>query len=331
MRGVLSQLGFGTQPQPIGAAPAPNRAPVVARAPSEVFITAGSPFAFALAPDTFADPDAGDALVYSAAGAGGGSLPGWLSFDAAALGFSGSAPASAIGAVPIAVTATDRAGAQAAAVFNLAVRVPQGASVTGDRGDNVLYGNSRGETLVGRGGNDYLAGFEGDDLLRGGAGNDLLQGGQGNDVLHAGSGRNLLDGGTGDDVIHGGRGGGLIIGGAGADLVRTGRGRDLIAFNRGDGHDVIWSDREGDNTLSLGGGIRYEDLRFRKSGRDLVLELGGSDSITFKNWLWRAGPHEPAQPADRHRGDSGLRRFGRRSDARGAGQRLRCARARSRL
>ncbi|MCS6920767.1 MAG: putative Ig domain-containing protein, partial [Elioraea sp.] len=289
MRGVLSQPGFGTQPQPIGAAPAPNRAPVVARAPAEVFITAGSPFAFALAPDTFSDPDAGDALVYSAAGAGGGSLPGWLSFDAAGLGFSGSAPASAIGAVPIAVTATDRAGAQAAAVLNLAVRASQGTTVTGDRGDNVLYGNSGAETLVGRAGNDYLAGFEGDDLLRGGAGNDLLQGGQGNDVLHAGSGRNLLDGGAGDDVIHGGRGGGLIIGGAGNDLIRTGRGRDVIAFNRGDGQDVIWSDREGDNTLSLGGGIRYEDLRFRKSGRDLVLELGGSDSITFKNWYGGQG------------------------------------------
>jgi Ca2+-binding RTX toxin-like protein len=261
-----------------------NDAPVVANAPGEVLVAAGSPFAFALAADTFADPDAGEALVYSAASFGGGPLPGWLSFDAAALGFSGTAQASDIGAWPVAVTATDGAGESVSAAFNLAVRSEEGATVNGNSGDNILYGNTGDETLAGKGGDDYLAGYEGEDTLRGGGGNDVLQGGSGNDVLRAGTGRNVLDGGSGADLIYGGRDGGVIIGGTGNDVIRTGKGTDLLAFNRGDGQDTVYSDREGNNTLSLGGGITYEDLRFRKSGKDLVLELGGSDSITFKHW-----------------------------------------------
>lgn len=261
-----------------------NDAPVVANAPGEVFVTAGSPFAFALAADTFADPDAGDALVYSAVSYGGGPLPAWLSFDPATLGFSGTASAADIGSWPIAVSALDTAGASVSAAFNLAVRSEESATVVGTSGDNVLYGNTGAEHLIGRGGNDGLFGFEGNDTLRGGGGNDVLQGGAGSDVLRAGGGRNLLDGGSGDDLIYGGRDAGLIIGGAGNDVIRTGRGTDVIVFNRGDGQDTVWSDREGNNTLSLGGGIRYEDLRFRKSGKDLVLELGGSDAITFKHW-----------------------------------------------
>lgn len=43
-------------------------------------------------------------------------------------------------------------------------------------------------------------------------------------------------------------------------------------------------------TLSLGGGVTYEDVYLRKSGNDLVLESGATDSITFKDW-YAAGNH----------------------------------------
>jgi Ca2+-binding RTX toxin-like protein len=261
-----------------------NSAPVVNNAPGEHFVVAGSPFAFALAADTFADPDSGDTLVYSATSFDGAALPAWLSFDAGTLGFSGTAQPADIGSWPIAVSAVDAAGASVSAAFNLAVQSSEGATVVGTNGDNVLYGNTGAETLIGRGGNDGLFGFDGNDSLRGGGGNDVLQGGAGSDVLRAGNGHNVLDGGSGNDLIYGGRDGGLLIGGTGNDVIRTGRGTDVIVFNRGDGQDTVYSDREGNNTLSLGGGIRYEDLRFRKSGKDLVMELGGSDSITFKHW-----------------------------------------------
>jgi hypothetical protein len=36
--------------------------------------------------------------------------------------------------------------------------------------------------------------------------------------------------------------------------------------------------------LSLGGGIRYQDLSLRRSGNDLILETGGNERITFEKW-----------------------------------------------
>jgi hypothetical protein len=62
-----------------------------------------------------------------------------------------------------------------------------------------------------------------------------------------------------------------------------GGGKDVIAFNKGDGVDRIEGECQ-NGVLSLGGGIRYEDLRFRKDGKDLVLETGGSDRLVFEDW-----------------------------------------------
>ncbi len=63
-----------------------------------------------------------------------------------------------------------------------------------------------------------------------------------------------------------------------------GLGGDIIAFNRGDGQDVVNASTGADNTLSLGGGIRYTDLSFSKSANDLMLSLGNAEQITLKDW-----------------------------------------------
>lgn len=261
-----------------------NDAPLVAQPLADRSFAAGAPFAFAVPAGTFADEDAGDAMTLSASLYSGAALPAWLTFDPATGTFAGAPQAANVGITHVAVTATDAAGAAASSDFGLIVRTADGATHTGSAGDDVIYGGDGNETLIAKGGSDYVFGDAGNDLLRGGAGNDVLQGGAGDDVLRAGTGSNLLEGGAGNDLIYGGQGSGFIAGGLGDDVIRTGRGRDVIGFNRGDGADTVYSDREGDNTLSLGGGIRYEDLRFRKSGKDLVLETGGSDSITFKHW-----------------------------------------------
>src|SRR5690349_9124092 len=39
-----------------------------------------------------------------------------------------------------------------------------------------------------------------------------------------------------------------------------------------------------DNTLSLGHGIKYADLLFKKNVNDLVLVIGASEQVTFKDW-----------------------------------------------
>ncbi|MGQ0545574.1 MAG: putative Ig domain-containing protein, partial [Betaproteobacteria bacterium] len=261
-----------------------NDAPTVAVPIADQFFDAGSPFVFAVPAGTFADEDAGDSLVLSASLLGGGALPAWLSFDAPAGAFAGSPAATDIGIFHVQVTASDAAAASAISDFGLVIRAVAGSSVTGGKGDDLIYGGSGNETLTARGGNDYLFGDVGDDLLKGGAGNDALQGGEGDDVLRGGSGQNLLDGGAGNDVIFGGKGAGLIAGGAGNDTIRTGSGADVILFNRGDGVDTLISDRDSDNTLSFGGGIRYSDLSFSRDGKNLVVSTGGDDRVVLKNW-----------------------------------------------
>lgn len=98
------------------------------------------------------------------------------------------------------------------------------------------------------------------------------------------AGNTLLDGGAGDDSINGGSGRDFIAGGRGNDSIHPGSGADVIAFNRGDGNDLILASVGADNTLSLGGGIRYEDLSFEQKDTDLVLHVGEDESMTFKDW-----------------------------------------------
>ena len=133
--------------------------------------------------------------------------------------------------------------------------------------NDVLYGGDGNDILSGKNGNDILIGGNGGDELQGGIGNDILSGRAGNDTISAGAGSDLMISGQGDDM-----------------LISAGRG-DVIAFNTGDGADTIATGDGTDATLSLGGGIRYQDLSFRKSDADLVLEIGNNDRITLDNWF----------------------------------------------
>jgi len=150
-------------------------------------------------------------------------------------------------------------------------------------GNDALYGDAGNDILDGGAGDDYLSGGRGSDTLSGGPGVDLLQGGGGGDHLWA-WGQALLDGGMGNDAIGAGAGNCMIIGGSGNDTLRLGGGFDVIAFNRGDGRDVVQSGAGGHATISLGSGIGIQDLAFRRSGEDLVLETGNRESITFEDW-----------------------------------------------
>ncbi|MEO8006196.1 MAG: calcium-binding protein, partial [Betaproteobacteria bacterium] len=68
-----------------------------------------------------------------------------------------------------------------------------------------------------------------------------------------------------------------------ADGTTLGIADIALAFNGGDGQDTGISSYVND-TLSLGGGIRYDDLSFARSDASLVLGTGGSDQITLVNW-----------------------------------------------
>jgi Ca2+-binding RTX toxin-like protein len=152
------------------------------------------------------------------------------------------------------------------------------------------FGNALDNVIAGNTGANLLEGFAGNDTLSGSLANDVLQGGAGNDTLRDSGGNNLLDGGSGNDSLTGNAGNEMFVGGAGNDTVNTGTGSDIIAFNRGDGQDTVAASQGADNTLSLGGGIRYQDLVFKKSGSALILQVGVntqtgiSEQVTFNGW-----------------------------------------------
>ena len=153
---------------------------------------------------------------------------------------------------------------------------------TGNAQANWIEGNRGRNRLSGGAGDDLLQGLGGNDDLRGGAGFDVLQGGSGRDKLLDREGSTVFDGGSGNDSLTGGRAADFFAGGRGDDVLRLGGGRDVIAFHTGDGADRIEGERQ-DGVLVLGG-VRYEDLLFRKSGSDLVLQAGGDDRLVFDDW-----------------------------------------------
>ncbi|MGB5325884.1 MAG: putative Ig domain-containing protein, partial [Pseudomonadales bacterium] len=96
-----------------------------------------SPFSFSFNANTFNDVDATDSLLYSATLAGGGALPGWLTFDAATRTFSGTPLQADLGSLNIEVTADDgQGGTPASDTFRIAVGntndAPQGSVILSD-------------------------------------------------------------------------------------------------------------------------------------------------------------------------------------------------------
>ncbi len=133
----------------------------------------------ALPANSFVDPDAGGALVYSAAQSDGTFLPAWLSFNPATQVFSG--VPQALGITHIRVTATDTDDASGWAEFDVVV---PGVPIAGTSGPDTLLGGAGAELLMGYAGDDAINGGDGDDRIVGGTGDDILVGGPGADAYH---------------------------------------------------------------------------------------------------------------------------------------------------
>jgi trimeric autotransporter adhesin len=97
-------------------------------------------------------------------------------------------------------------------------------------------------------------------------------------------GNHLALGTSGADSLGGGSGAELLIGGASNDLITEGAGANVVAFNLGDGQDTVVAGAGQGAVVSLGGNFTYGGLAFQKNVNDLVLDVGGSDSLTFKDW-----------------------------------------------
>lgn len=156
--------------------------------------------------------------------------------------------------------------------------------ITGTDFDDIIYAN---------GGNDIVHGGADDDKIWGGDGNDNLYGEEGSDIIHGGAGDDWivsdldnakdeswtheLYGDEGNDYLQGSIGKDTLVGGTGDDSLQGQAGDDTYIYNLGDGFDTIIEDG-GNDTITFGQGITLEDLTFRKSGTDLIININGDSS-----------------------------------------------------
>ncbi|TKB72939.1 MAG: hypothetical protein E8D46_10695, partial [Nitrospira sp.] len=99
-----------------------NQAPVVATPLTDQTVSEDAPFSIQVPVTTFGDPDAGDALIYSATLANEAALPTWLSFNPTTRTFSGTPDDAQVGSLDLKVTATDTGNLSASDVFTLTVQ-----------------------------------------------------------------------------------------------------------------------------------------------------------------------------------------------------------------
>ena len=186
-------------------------------------------------------------------------------------------------------------------------------TLTGGAGNDTLNGGAGADTLVGGLGNDtYVVDAVGDVITElASEGTDSVQssityvlgstlenltltgtaaingtGNTLNNVITGNSGANVLNGGAGNDTLTDSAGANVFIGGAGNDtLYVTSTSIDRIAVARGHGSDVVNSSGTAANdVLEVSNGIAKSVMGLIKTGNDLIIDLGASETITLKNW-----------------------------------------------
>ncbi|HJR44382.1 MAG TPA: hypothetical protein VJ927_02135 [Actinomycetota bacterium] len=196
------------------------------------------------------------------------------------------------------------------------------ATIVGTPDDDTLRGTPKDDVIAGLGGSDSIDGRGGNDTLCGGGKGDGLVGGAGDDALFGGRGADGLDGGDGNDTISTnagpfhyivpGPGDDVVAGDSGEDQLdysasdagvvvdlgegtATGQGTDTLAgieiiyatrFDdtiTGDDRPNVLVGRDGDDTLSSGGGGRLL-LGFRNveqfGASDVMFGGNGDDTMT---------------------------------------------------
>ena len=112
-------------------------------------------------------------------------------------------------------------------------------------------------------------------IVAGNAGNDTLVGANLNDIL---------DGGLGNDKLYSEGGNDVLIGGKGNDYLEGGLGNDRYVFEKGHGQDVVL-DVGGTDTIEMKD-IEYVNLNFSQVDGGLKMSgYNGTDSITFQGFF----------------------------------------------
>ena len=154
--------------------------------------------------------------------------------------------------------------------------------IVAGKGNDQLFGEAGLDVLFGGQGHDVLVGGDGDDRLIASSGDDQLFGGNDNDILFAGVGNDSLEGDAGDDTLYGGGGNDSLLGEAGNDRLVGGAGIDLLSGGTGDdrlfgstGNDDIFGG-DGDDFEAGGGG---NDQLIGDAGQDRLFGGEGDDVL----------------------------------------------------
>lgn len=180
-----------------------------------------------------------------------------------------------------------------------------GNYITGNSGSNILRGDQGNDTLYGGGGVDSLYGGKDDDTYIVDNSTTLVKemANEGIDTVLASVDYTLTNnvenltltgtenlkgtGNTMDNIIIGNSGDNILEGKNGNDTLQGGKGSDTYIFNRGDGEDTIieaGSTYKYTDAISFGTGINVEDVKFTKSGNDLIISIiNTNDKITIKD------------------------------------------------
>jgi len=103
-------------------------------------------------------------------------------------------------------------------------------------------------------------------------------------VFTAPAGSNIVKGGAGNDVLIGNGGNDTLDGGPGNDLLFGGQGDSTFVVTKGNGSDQIFDFHQGDVVQLSGYGFASTTAvtaALTQSGSDVVLALGGGESLTF--------------------------------------------------
>jgi Ca2+-binding RTX toxin-like protein len=163
--------------------------------------------------------------------------------------------------------------------------------ISGNSGDNRLWGGLE---------NDTLSGLDGDDFLFGGSGNDTLNGGAGNDILYGGLGADRLSGGEdADQFVFGLATHSPPTSGQSDTISGFERGEDLIVLSRIDarsstgGNDAFtfignaaFSNVEGQLRVVVSGSSTQVQADMNGDGvADLIVRLTGAINLTAADFV----------------------------------------------
>ncbi|MBC1190349.1 hemolysin, partial [Microcystis aeruginosa BLCCF108] len=159
--------------------------------------------------------------------------------------------------------------------------------------NDVIFGGTESEYydggLKGGSGNDTISGNAGDDYIYGENGNDVLNGGVGNDNIYGGNGNDLLNGDSGDDYFTSDEGNNdTINGGAGSDSYHAdysygSSGLTMTYDTAGSGTITVGTETDTFTSIESFNGFKgtdYNDVIFGGTAVEQLYGRGGNDTIS---------------------------------------------------